>query len=510
MIGINPSYGQGTSSPRSLSQTDRTLTLIDRLIRALKDEEILYCHWKSNNALDRSARGENDLDLLVQRADAGRFTQIVCELGFKQAEAPSFQVMPAVLDYYGYDETSDRFVHLHVHYQLVVGHDATKNYRLPIERPFLESATRVGILPTPAPEFEFVVFVVRMVLKHSTWVTILLGNGKLSESERGEFAWLQERVDRSRVARLLEENLPFIRPAVFFLCVEALRPGSSIWQRLRGGRHLHKSLEPHARRARFVDISLMFLRRITGIVRRRLLNRAPKRRLASGGAMIAIAGGDGSGKTTALDNLSAWLSENLEVHEVHFGKPRWSLTTILVRGCLRLGRSLGLYRFVSDSSALYPPDPEMTSGSPDYPLLIRLVCTARDRYLTYRRMRRLVTQGGLVLADRFPFSSSQLLDGPSVERLVSPDGVNWLAGRLIELENEHYKRILWPELLVVLQLDPEIAVQRKTDEPEAYVRARSREIAAFDWRKTPARVIDASRSQSEVLTQLKALIWSEL
>jgi thymidylate kinase len=510
MFDIEPSQTQGTASPRNLFQKDLSLALISELTRALEDEEIVYCHWKSNNALDRSARGENDLDLLVQRADAGRFAQIVSGLGFRQAEAPSFQAMPAVLDYYGYDEPSDRFVHLHVHYQLVVGHDATKNYRLPIERPYLESATRVGKLPTPAPEFEFVVFVARMVLKHSTLETILLRNGELSVSERREFAELQERVDRSRVERLLEENLPSVHPALFFLCVGALRPGSSVWQRVKAGRYLHKALEPHARRARLADTSLMFIRRFTGIVRRRLLKRAPKRHLASGGAMIAITGGDGSGKTTALEKLSVWLSEDFEVYNVHFGKPKWSLTTFLVRGSLRLGRTVGLYPYVSESSVLYSGEPEMRTIFPGYPLLIRLVCTARDRYLAYRRMRRLVTQGGLVLTDRFPFSTGELLDGPHVERVASQDRVNWLVGRLIELEVGHYKPILWPELLIVLELDPEIAVRRKTDEPEAYVRARSREMAAFDWQNTPARVVDASRSQSEVLRQLKVLIWSEL
>src|SRR5215217_4634818 len=64
------------------------LNLIRLLCQALAEEEITYCHWKSNNALDRSASGDNDLDLLISRADAGCFTEILYRLGFKQTRAP--------------------------------------------------------------------------------------------------------------------------------------------------------------------------------------------------------------------------------------------------------------------------------------------------------------------------------------------------------------------------------------------------------------------------------------
>ena len=494
----------------AMPSSHQTLKLIRRLARALEEEKIVYCHWKSNNALDRSARGENDLDLLVRRADEARFARAASGLGFKQAHAPRTQAMPAVLDYYGYDEGAQRFVHLHVHYQLIVGHDATKNYRLPIERQYLESATRNAFFNTPSPEFEFVVLVIRMITKHSTWDTILLGHGTLQASERQELVDLQGQVDREEVRRIVKEHLPFISPPVFALCAQALAPRAPFRRRLKAGRVLLRALRPHTRRARTVDISLKFLRHVTGGIRRRVLRRVPKRRLASGGAIVAITGGDGSGKTTALDGLSAWLSRDFDVRKVHFGKPGWSLTTILVRGALRVGRSLGLSPYVSETAVLYSDNADSDDRFPGRALLVRLVCTARDRYLVYLKARRFVTGGGLVLADRFPFSRSNHMDGPHVERLVGPNRAGWLVKRLIQLEASYYRSILWPEILVVLELDPEIAVRRKTDEPSAYVRARSQETAAVDWRSTPARVIDASQSREDVLSRLKSLIWSEL
>ncbi|MDQ3147507.1 MAG: hypothetical protein M3R01_11365, partial [Actinomycetota bacterium] len=61
------------------------LRLVVELCQALEEEKILYCHWKSNEAIDRSANGENDLDLLIERADAPSFATVIARLGFKEA-----------------------------------------------------------------------------------------------------------------------------------------------------------------------------------------------------------------------------------------------------------------------------------------------------------------------------------------------------------------------------------------------------------------------------------------
>src|ERR1041385_99785 len=79
------------------------LELVSKLCNVLASEEINYCHWKSNEALDRSARGDNDLDLLVSRIHAQQFTEILYRLGFKETLATKEDELPGVRDYYGYD-----------------------------------------------------------------------------------------------------------------------------------------------------------------------------------------------------------------------------------------------------------------------------------------------------------------------------------------------------------------------------------------------------------------------
>jgi thymidylate kinase len=485
------------------------LPLVRRLCRELETENILYCHWKSNNALDRSASGDNDLDLLVSRANEPRFTEILSRLGFKQAQAPAEKQMPGVLDYYGYDDEADKFVHIHLHYQLIGGHDTTKNYRLPIERSYLESAVQDDLFMVPAPEFEFIVFVIRMVLKHLTWDTILIKHGRLSASERRELVYLQTCADRNRTYEILQQHLPYMSAALFDDCLQALQPDSPLWTRVRIGQRVQSRLKAHVRRSRALDIWLKLWRRVTWGIQRRIFKGVSKRRLVSGGAIIAIVGGDGSGKSTAIDELYKWLSKDFEVLYTHLGKPKWSWTTKFVRGLLKIGRLLTSTPYVEDASILYKPEAE-PSAWVTYNLAIRAVCVARDRYLAYAKARRLATDSGLVICDRFPLSQINLTDGPVIGQMLNGGPTNWFIGFLVKLEKKYYLPIVWPELIIVLKLDPKIAAKRKTDEDADYVRARSQKIWAFDWQQTPGYVVDAARVKEDVLSELKSVIWSAL
>jgi thymidylate kinase len=484
------------------------LNLIVQFCKELEKEGILYCHWKSNNAIARSASGENDLDLLVDRSAVGCFSEIMYRLRFKEVRLHPEQEIKGIQDYYGYDDESGLLVHVHAHYQLTLGHDMTKNYHLPLEKPYLESATQDILFKLPSPEFEFIVFVIRMIIKHCTWDVIIARQGSLSSGERQEFDYLSARVDEQIIEQILETHLPFIEKRLFYACCQALRPGYSYWSRIKTGHQLQRSLKAYARRSQISDIYLKLFRRVVMSIKRRIFKFTPKGRFASGGAIVAIIGGDGAGKSTVIDELFHWLSPDFEIHKIHMGKPAWSLTTIFLRGLLKLGRSVGLYPF-SRAPEQFTNDLNLLVF-PGYPWLIREICTARDRYLTYVKARRLANNGQLVISDRYPLPQIKMMDGAQVSRMTNNYHRNRFIRLMIEIENKYYAPILMPDILIVLKVDPDIAVQRKLDEDAASVRARSGEIWEIEWRQLPASIVDASQSKSKVLSELKDMIWSSL
>lgn len=484
------------------------LGLVRKLCDELNTHQIDYCHWKSNAALDRSASGDNDLDLLVGRQDVSNFTDILVRLGFKQAYEHSGHQLPGVLDYYGYDREADRLIHVHAHYQLIFGHDATKNYHIPLEEPYLASAYQNGLFKVPSAEFELVLLVIRLMLKHSTWDTLLLRQGKLSFSEQNELNFLLKRADESKIYTILDEYLPFIDPSLFGACLRCLQPGCSLWDRVRVGQRLLDGLDAYARRPKFVDSMLKIWRRFAWPLKQRVFRRSDRKFFAAGGLLVAVVGGDGAGKTTVVNELHQWLLDDFEVYQFHMGKPKWSVLTVFVRGVVKIGRSLGFYPFMR-AEIQFTHDPKL-QVFPGYPWLIRELCTARDRCLTYKKARRLATNGGLVILDRFPLHQIQFMDGPQIDRLTSNEKNTRLNRYLGSLEKKYYKEMMLPDVLIILRVDPKIAVRRKTDETEVSVRARASEIWGLDWSQTPAHVIDANRSKEDVLLDVKWLIWSHL
>ena len=213
-------------------------------------------------------------------------------------------------DYYGYDQKTGRLVHVHAHFQLILGNDLSKNYRLPLEQVYLESSVQEDLFRVPAPEFELVVLVIRMVLKHSTWDSILMRHGQLSSSERSELDDLSTEETLSKVETVLL-HLPGLSRSLFDLCLQSLQPGCSYWTRVKAGEQLQKVLRTCARRPHWLDIILKFSRRVWQPILKRVFRYAPKNRFANGGLFIAIVGGDGAGKTTVIDELYKWLSENI-------------------------------------------------------------------------------------------------------------------------------------------------------------------------------------------------------
>jgi thymidylate kinase len=489
---------------RPVDDGARLLDKVRELCGALGMAGVAYCHWKSNEALHRSASGDNDLDLLVVRRDVQRFTEVLTRLGFKEARLRGARELPGVQHFYALDDVSGRLVHVHAQYQLILGDDTTKNYRLPIEDAYVASAVQGPVFRVPAPEFELAVFVIRMTLKRATWDAILYGRGRLNETELRERVWLEAQVDQAELERVVSERLPFVGLDLWERCRSCLTSGASVADRVRASRGLIRALEAHGRRSPAWDAMLRVTRRAMWGLRRYLLRRRTRKRLAGGGTLIALVGGDGAGKSSAAQGLSSWLAEVLETHGVHMGKPPRSVTTLVVKGVMVVGRKAGLF----GNTRL--PAWATSERFPGYAWLVWHLLTARDRRREYARARRLAANGAIVVCDRFPLSEIRFMDGARTSRTQGFTGGARLARWLIERERRCYAQILRPDLLIVLRLAPDIAVRRRTDEDAEFVRLRSSEVWDADWRNSGGYILDASQPQAAVLAQVKAIVWSRL
>ena len=92
----------------------------------------------------------------------------MCKQGYVRFDTASMRTYPGVEDYLKYDEILDRWIHVHAHYQLVLGDRWVKGYRLPWETQILDARIwdDTYLTYTISPEHEFIMFTLRMHYKH--------------------------------------------------------------------------------------------------------------------------------------------------------------------------------------------------------------------------------------------------------------------------------------------------------------------------------------------------------
>jgi len=498
-VSAAPGVAALTRPPEQTSSLVPDRSLVERLGEALKHERVAYLQWKGNWKRTRWMSGEGDIDLLVHRSAEPRFSAVLWALGFRRADPPPASAIAGIESYFGLDPVTGRLIHVHTHYRLVVGGIWRTVYRLPIEEPLLASARPGAVFPVPAPEFELIAFAARMVQRYNALDTVLRRHPRWLKGIQVELDALLAKANRAALADILAAYLPTLDAQFIDDCLASLRPTCSRWHRLLVRRELHRRLLPHARRPPLALTLSRIMHRVLTLGGRLKIIRKRGKHFAHGGTVIALLGGDGAGKSTCARELADWLSDEFGLLTAHLGRPPRLLLTLVVGAVFRIGRRLGLAVEADEDRARRPA----------YLAALRDLCTARDRYELYLQARRFALGGGIALCERYPVPENPTLSGPRLDAFA-PLARTRLGRWLVAAEARYYRHILAPDVLVLLRVDPETAVRRKTDEPADYVRARCQLVWDTDWSGRRVHIVDASRPLAAVLAELKTILWREL
>lgn len=511
-------------SDKTLKQEFFHLESLSNLFLNLNEREIRYCHWKSNLRLDEALQGKTDLDLLVARKQSREFREILLKHHIKPVIAAPGRRYPALEDYLGFDESSGKLFHLHVHYQLLLGEQFVKNYRLPVEDKVLDSIVYSHGVKVPIPEVELIILCIRVLLKYRdrdfVKDLLIIRHPGIPGNIRLELESLIARTSFEAVNRVLTKDMEVLPRSTILDFISAFkndpRNGREFFILRKKLREALKNFQRHSRwKATAIYIKEYWQRRDSFTPPKYL----GKMTFANGGAAFALIGVDGAGKTTLHKELITWLRWKMDVKGYYLGSKQPSNISEILYVIFRLFRRTHrgyCKRFSKDSIFAQWLDNIKRNF-----LYAHYVSIGKDRFKRYQEATSMVNDGSIVVFDRFPleqFSTQpdyRLLDGPQ-SQIVDEEPNGFLRKYLVSKEFDYYRKINLPDYLLVLDVDPEISIRRKPEHDEVVLSVKNRAVSDLLMRKGSSPHgkklvrIDANRSFDKVLQQLKSVMWEAL
>lgn len=496
------------------------LNLANTLFQELNRLNIRYCHWKSTFRLFEGMSGETDLDVLVDRSQHEAFIGVLHSSGFKEMVSDKNQRFPGLDDYLGFDQSTGRLLHLHVHYQLILGEQFVKNYHLPIENIFLDKIVYRSYVKVPIPELELIVLILRALLKYRDRDIIkdLLKLGNSSGLPKGildEISFLLAKTNSEQITLIRERHLKFISIDLVFNFINLIRNSPRDgWGLFKLRRQIRKELSPFQRQPRrqiWLDYYRASVRknRVLRIVANlfgkslKIKKKMVKRNLA-----FAFIGADGSGKTTIVRNLKEWLSWRLEIHTYYMGSSEPSIRTMILKRLFKIFRfwaavCIRLFGAKSPIKSLFEIPAQLFN-------CLRFISEALDRHSRYIRGKIFSADGVIVLYDRFPLEAFRqyqaLMDGPQISYRYQ--GKHWFLTRnLSKIEKSIYQRIYPVNHLFIMHVNPNLSHSRKPEHKPGLIELKQHAIEQIGDDRLNLINIDSNLPLEDVLLKVKSEIW---
>ncbi len=496
----------------------KTNQKVTQVLDHFHKNDILYCHWKSNEHISAAVLGDTDLDILFDWERRAEIEAYLLSTGFVKGRSPWFKTYPYIEDYLYINSENNNVIHVHAHYKLIIGETNVKSYHLDWEKDIL--ADRIWDdhhhIYTASPEYELLLLIVRVCLKNN-WsrrflLRSILNSTKVEYSNsKREFQWLLAKVDTQLFSNIIRRHfgdswvvnlLPMLDSG--FEYERILEYANDIQRRFKKNRRYNDVQSLFVGQSREFDY---FFRKMVN--RSDLVHLPVKRTLPQRGYVISLLGADGTGKSTTTSILYKILSKKFDVVFLYMGSGKGKSTLMRkpfdwLKRKFHKRKSKDIFTDSVNKKKHKKHSKIMELGN-----IIWAVLLYRERRTKLRLINKLRTKGYIIITDRYPQNLNHgYNDGPLLNDYLRHPF--FLYRYFAKQEHRVFEKtnFIYPDLLIKLYADIEIIKDRRPEMTEETIERKQANILNLVFNKR-TRVCKIPTNQppqtvvSEILKEIK-------
>ena len=469
------------------------LEIYKNLFKNLNNENITFCNWKDHHTAEKHLEGNGDLDIFIPLRLRKEFDRISKKEGFRQVS--SYQSSHNYIrHYYGLDEPTSKFVHIHAYFRIITGEHISKNYDLPIESYILENLDNSFLLPKTNIAAQNAIFLIRYFLKIGSLYG-LIQYWRDFRKYSNEWNYIKHDCNFDDISELKLSFQDLEKMKQIFV-------SSSFAKKFLFSLKIKKKLREYQRRSFFqhqvFNIKNLLLRSFNKIFLK-------KQKIFEPGIVIAVCGLDGSGKSTLVSNLKFFFSKHFCTKIIHLGRPQSNMITFLANIIIKI---YSLFKVVFPKRK--SPSESLLSNNVSIIFAIRSVLLAYDRKIQSNKVFQYSKDGFMVICDRYPGMQNGKMDSPRIPK-------NPLKGYLYQyfynLEQKLYRSIKKAKFIFQLSVPLDVAIARNNlrvkFRKETDNELRERYLLNYEAKFLGENyyTIDASMSPKKVLEEVVNEVW---
>lgn len=472
---------------------------------------VLYCHWKSNEHLVDGLLGLTDLDVFVLPKDQALAERGLSECNYIKVIPQKGCRYPHVDEWIGFDNSTGKLVHIHLHYQIITGKKYNKEYVFPIDELVINSRVldQTYKVYTIDPSLEIIILYCRVALKANNKKNI-----QPNLDVHKEIEYLNNQLDKNKLNTLCFTLFGSAGEIIYNSIIQH-DLSKNEWYRLYT--IVKDWLKPY-RKSSSLKVQLLYYYHklrisIQSSLNRRLGTCFINKKTINKGFSICFIGQDGCGKSTNTITIKKWLNWKIAAERFYLGSGD-HYSSFLKRFIAKSRKSnMPSANNKSVNASAKNNSKSFKKWIGQFLISYNFYLVAKRTYKSILRANKYVDKGGIALFDRFPQNQIPgYYDGPKIESQCFAINSTWLVRLMSRCEKKYIKKAqsLQPDLIFKLVLSPEESLRRKPEENIEMIKKKAHATQVLNFDRSKTIIINAEQPFETELIEIKNHIWNYL